>query len=145
MSLLRKLLHLSPRDRWVLLQAGCVTLAVRLGLWLLPFAVVRRSVYWLACRTSRPRTAPIPIETLTWAVTVVSRRIPRATCLTQALVLQALLQRQGYASALHLGVRRSLEGGFQAHAWVERAERIVIGDAGGDLYTSVAAFRLDGV
>ncbi len=70
------------------------------------------------------------------AVSRAARWVPRASCLTQALVLQRLLARRGYASSLFLGVDRAGKPsqtprprakGFEAHAWVEWRGRVLIG------------------
>jgi hypothetical protein len=61
----------------------------------------------------------LPTSQLAWAVSSVSRNIPKATCLTQSLALQFLLNRSGRPSQLHFGVRKDSKAGFQAHAWVE--------------------------
>lgn len=68
------------------------------------------------------------------AVSRAARLMPRASCLTQALVLQRVLARRGQECALFLGVDRDSSaahfprsGGFEAHAWIEWRERILIG------------------
>ena len=45
--------------------------------------------------------------------------IARASCLAKSLTLWCLLGRQGIASQLRIGIRKE-DGGFAAHAWVER-------------------------
>ena len=57
----------------------------------------------------------------------VSRRVPKATCLTQALSLQYLLARRRRHSKLRIGVGRQQGGVFRAHAWLETDHGIVIG------------------
>jgi hypothetical protein len=49
------------------------------------------------------------------------------TCLTTALVAQALLQRHGCQAKLRIGVRRDLSGAFTAHAWLEREGIVIVG------------------
>lgn len=63
-----------------------------------------------------------------WAADAMGRRLlPERPCLTQALVLQYLLLRRGDDSAeLHIGVTKSNEE-LQAHAWMERNGRVLIG------------------
>jgi len=63
-----------------------------------------------------------------WAARAVGRRfLPERPCLTQALVLQYLLLRRGDDSTeLHIGVTKTDEE-LQAHAWVERSGRVLIG------------------
>lgn len=47
-------------------------------------------------------------------------RLPlRVSCLTRSLLLQWLLEREGIRADLRIGVRL-VDGGLQAHAWVER-------------------------
>jgi len=56
------------------------------------------------------------------------RLLPERPCLTQALVLQYLLLRRGDdAAELHIGVAKGEDGTLQAHAWVERGGRVLIG------------------
>lgn len=57
-------------------------------------------------------------------------------CLSQSLVLMALLARRGVASALVIGVRPGSE--FGAHAWVER-EGMPLLPSGGDTYSRLLA------
>jgi hypothetical protein len=102
--------------------------AVRLGLWLLPFQYFRR---FLASSSKSP-LQPIVVDQVlvsrvAWAVTVSSRYIPRATCLTQALSTKILLNRRGQPTALRIGVTRSERGELLAHAWVEIEGQSVIG------------------
>jgi transglutaminase superfamily protein len=54
-----------------------------------------------------------------------SRYVPGSTCLVQALAGQWLLQREGYAPQLRIGVSKA--EGFEAHAWLELDGNVVIG------------------
>lgn len=78
----------------------------------------------LPLRQGPPRHLP---EHLAWAVTVASRFVPGATCLPQALAGKALFRLEGYAADVHVGVARTPDGQFQAHAWLESGGRVVIG------------------
>jgi Transglutaminase-like superfamily len=62
-----------------------------------------------------------------------------STCLSNALVAQAMLHRHGYDARLRLGVKRDANGAFCAHAWVERDGRIVVGGPAAEIsaYTSL--------
>lgn len=136
----RKFLHLTPPEQRLLLHAWWLVAAVRLGLWLVPFAWLRQ---WAARATrvrTRRRSSP-PVERVAWAVVVTSRAVPRATCLTQALAGQVLLARYGYPARLHIGVARAGAGGLEAHAWLESGERIVIGDRELERYTHLLALE----
>jgi hypothetical protein len=67
-----------------------------------------------------------------WAAHAVGRRLlPKRPCLTQALVLQYLLLRRGDdAAELHIGVSKTKKKGLQAHAWIERNGKVLIGGTG---------------
>jgi len=88
--------------------------------------ILRRTAVWLphwtpASSAYRRRAA--------WAAHAVGRRfLPERPCLTQAFVLQYLLLRRGDdAAELHIGVTKDEDGELQAHAWVERHGRVLIG------------------
>ncbi len=108
-------------------EALALLVAARLGLWLLPFAVMRRLLR--AC--VRPgRGAPHQPEQLAWAVAAAARRLPASfrDCLPQALVAESLLQRHGAPAQLVIGVRRRGGAGpVEAHAWVLSGDRVVTG------------------
>jgi hypothetical protein len=121
------------REIPILLRAATWVCAVRLGLWMIPFAQLRTIVASLAHPGSRG-SSRYSTDDLSWAVRAVSRYVPRATCLTQALALHVLLRREGLHSRIRIGVNKDA-GGFEAHAWVESQDRVVIGDSGLQRYT----------
>jgi len=65
---------------------------------------------------------------ITGAVRLASALIPGATCLTQALAAQSLLRLRGDSPKLCVGVKRSTQGIFEAHAWLEADGRIILGE-----------------
>jgi hypothetical protein len=130
MRLLKRYQNLSASERRLFFLALFLVLVIRAALWTLPFRVTRT---WMErfrkpdgdwCELDRRS-----IRQVTWAVQSASRRIPRATCLTQAMATQVLLGRLGQDSELHLGVARSPRGHLEAHAWIEAQGRIILGDA----------------
>ena len=75
----------------LLLRTWLVVGLVRVGLWVLPFRVVDGSL------SNQEKIEPLySVEQIVWAVRAVSRHVPGATCLTQALAAQVLLSRAGY-------------------------------------------------
>lgn len=109
---------------------------VRVALSLLSPRRTMRATLRLQRWYGRPgRSSSLSDERIAWAVTVASRRVPRATCLTQALATQALLARLGRTSALRIGVGRDEQGKVCAHAWVEVSGRAIIGGGGLERYT----------
>lgn len=131
MTVVSRFVRLPPARRSLVVRAWLTVAVYRLALSTLPFRWVR------SFSTFRPRASRATagrsrdLADLSWAVSVVSRRVPRATCLTQALALQNLLAREGRPAELQIGVAKAADGAFEAHAWLESEGRVVIG--GGDL------------
>jgi hypothetical protein len=132
MRSVRVFLGLPAGERRLLVVATPIVSVIRLLLWILPSAIIIRGVRSIATVGSRATTRPevAPPLLITRAVERVSRRVPGATCLTQALAAQILLYHHGHASSLCLGVARGASGDFRAHAWLEAEGRILIGDRG---------------
>lgn len=129
---------LPPERRRLVARAAWLVPLVRLGLWVLPFGRVRDLLALdPEARRSRrgarrpPRSPAGPVQDAVWAVVAVSRRVPRASCLTQALVAQRLLAEDGLDSDLRIGVARDVEGAFEAHAWLEREGLVLLGEVEG--------------
>lgn len=127
MRQMREFLRLPTSQRSLLMQASVLVSAIRIGLWLLPFRIVRGTIHQIAPVPEVDHSNGRVADQVTWAVRVASRYFPRATCLTQALATQVLLHRRGYPTSLRIGVTKEANGKLAAHAWVECQGRIVIG------------------
>ena len=123
MSAFGRLASLPPERRTLLARALAVVAWYRVALWLLPF----RWVQALPARAAKRRRPSRTALELAEAVTAAAKRVPHASCLTQALALQSLLVKEGYAPTLKLGVAKTPGGALEAHAWVEADGRILIG------------------
>ncbi len=127
---MRRFLHfmaLPASEKGLFLGAAALLLAVRLGLWLLPYRVVsgvleRR----VRRRGDEDRFDARVVADAARAVVVAGRYVPRATCLAQALTLRTLLGLLGQPARLRIGVRKNADA-LEAHAWVESGGRVVIG------------------
>ena len=60
------------------------------------------------------------------AIVRASGRVPRATCLIQAVSGWYMLHRRGIGAAVRIGVQKD-EQAFSAHAWLCVGDRILIG------------------
>lgn len=156
--LLRGLTSPSSRKR-LFAQTLPLVWAMRVGLWTRGFATMRNiAARWSCGKILEPVSTSgasamqmttgenVPVEELrelNWAVTRAARMVPQASCLTQALTMQILLGRRGYASRMHIGVAKNESGGFQAHAWVECGGRIVVGGATLGQWTPLTALDLE--
>ena len=137
MSQLRRLASLTSGERRLLLRTLFVLAVARVALWMLPLAMARRVV---AATTGGMKQ--IPVERLVWAVKVASRCVPQATCLTQALAVQALLASAGYASSIEIGVTKDTARRFEAHAWVICGSQIVIGGPEVSSYVRLTSWEM---
>jgi len=146
MRLVRKLLALPRSERRLLVQAALLLTVIRLGLGRLPFPFLRR----LATGGGLPAGGttvgdPRLEDRVVWAVTVASRYVPGAMCLSRALSVHSLLARHGSPSRLHIGVVRGGHGKLEGHAWVESDKRVLIGGTASEVghFTPIAAFDAD--
>jgi hypothetical protein len=116
MTSLAKLLALPAAERRLVARAAATVAFARVGLHLVPLAPLRRLL------AGRPRGSPDPhrAERISWAVDAVTRALPgTTTCLARALAAEGLLRRHGHPAQLRIGVARTADGRFSAHAWVE--------------------------
>lgn len=119
---------LPPTDRWLVLSAAVLLVTARLSLLLARPAVVARLVEraagWLP-----PRRAVADPDRIAAAVRTARRRLPAApACLVTAIVGRGMLAAHGHPSELRIGVARPVPGDLEAHAWVERDGRVLVGD-----------------
>jgi hypothetical protein len=143
MDCLHRFFRLSVAERWLLLKAALLLGSIGLGKRLLPLRTLR----WLLARAAGApagprRTDPHSTDTIVWAVRVASSHILGSNnCLTQALGAQLLLARRGYPARIHIGVTRSEQGQFRAHAWVESEDKVIIGGTGLERFASLAVLE----
>jgi hypothetical protein len=129
MRTLSKFRALSASRRRLAVRSLLTVAAVRIGLTVLPFARLQAAVRRSANRPLSPgSSAADSAEEFAWAVRAASRYVPRATCLVQALALELLLSRGGYAAKLRIGVAKE-NGDLKAHAWVETEGQRLLEDS----------------
>ena len=126
MGINRSFLKLSFEDKSILIKSFLLLGIIRIMLWIFPFSVIQKVLGRFTVASGESHT--IPLEKLTWAVAVMSRYVPKATCLTRALTAQILLAGQNYSSNIKIGVSKT-EGNFEAHAWLEADNKIILGDS----------------
>jgi hypothetical protein len=143
-TLLRKLTQLDAAERRLLAEAAFVVPTVRLALTLLPFRIVHRGIA-AATRRSHRRSASSASQTperIARMIAAVAARVPRASCLTQALAATLLLARDGHAATLRVGVAKNEDGSLRAHAWLESGGQTLLGgpDSGAFVHLPPLAF-----
>src|SRR5277367_1141097 len=119
-----------PEDRNLLIRAAFLLRFIRRGLDVLGYATVRRTL----CAISRPE-ADTPsesaeeIDRVIWAVRTAGAKVLRENpCLAIAMATHWLLRWRGVPTDLRIGVARGGIVNLEAHAWVERNGRILIGE-----------------
>ena len=120
---LRRKARLAIRHHRLLLVCFAVLVVVRAALYLTTYRKIAAAIGL----HERQPVAGRPDYLIVWGVKQAARFVPGASCLTQALALQYLLGRHGYASVIRVGVANSSDQGFEAHAWVIREGRVLIG------------------
>ena len=121
---------------------GVVLWGTRLGLWVVSMRTVHRLLGRLMpVRAGWRRSVPVSPERIAGAGWVVSRYVPRATCLVQALAVQRLLEREGHPACLRIGVAKSGRTRLLAHAWAASAGRVVVGGGALERYAPLLAWE----
>lgn len=126
MRRLQSFLRLPARERFLFLRTWLLLFRIRLMLWVLPYRRWRQiAAHMIRVENERQLDRP-QVNQITRAVRVMSRYVPQASCLTQALAAQTLLANEGQRSQLRVGVTQN-DGKLEAHAWVQIDGRVVIG------------------
>lgn len=129
----RRWFRLPLEERRLMLRALPLVALVRLGLSVLPYRTVRKLASRLAPQVGSGRDDALSPREVSWLMQGIeraSRLIPKASCLTQAITAQVMLARRGQAARLQIGVARGESAKFEAHAWIECQNRIIIGGLG---------------
>jgi hypothetical protein len=122
---LKKFFSLSFSDKLLLLNAFFVVASIRLALKVFSFPRFK-NVYSSAIATNdQIDVKDEAIKQNVWAIESVSYTLS-AVCLPQALALKYML-RKDKATEIVIGVRKNEK--FEAHAWVKKNGKILIGDS----------------
>jgi hypothetical protein len=128
-----------PRAERRLLIAALISMsAFRAALWLLPFRLVSS-----LSNQSKPRlkTRVCAPEGIASAVEVASRYVPKATCLVKAFTAKMLFEKAGVPAQIRIGVSKTQDRGFEAHAWVESHGTVIVGAVDLANYTRLPPFN----
>jgi hypothetical protein len=129
----RSFLALHGKERKIYLEAFSLLVIIRMGMWVIPYNTLQRNLnrlFPVPLNAGRPQSPEVILSArkLSRRVREVSGFVPEATCLAQALTLQALLSGEDIHSDLAIGVTRGDEaGGIAAHAWLEVEGTVIIG------------------
>jgi len=144
-------MHLSPSERRTSLEAFVVVSAVRVLLSLVPNAWTPKAM-WRYLADNRIHGTTVADSTLAEAkakrvrevrdaVYRASLRVPKATCLVQAISGWIMLQRSGIRVVVRIGVQKDSLG-FSAHAWLNLGDETIIGGEGsGSRFSTLEPFQ----
>ncbi len=123
-------------DDQAYLEAFVLVLAARLVV----VCCFKRVAPWvLRAKDLSVRAAdPVVEKQVGMALASVRNRVPwqaNKICLPNAIAGKVMLARRGYPSTIHLGVGRPTAGELYAHAWLEGAGSIIVGEHSGRIMT----------
>jgi len=119
---------LSGADQWRLVRSAALLLATRAGIASLGYERIRRLLVKSHSRQQVRTASADEIERLAWALNTAARYVlGNHDCLTLAMSGQYTLNRRGIETDLRIGVKRDAAGALEAHAWLEKSGRILIG------------------
>jgi len=131
MQKIKSFFKLSSDQRSLLLMSLFLTVFVCLTLYFLSFSRIQ-SVLNKFSKINVRKTSKT-VKDIVWSVRVASYYVPNSTCLTHAIVAQALLKKYKHNSKLKIGVNNS--DNFEAHAWLELNNKIIFGESETDFFT----------
>ena len=129
MSLIKGFFKLSHDRKSLLIISVVLIISIRIFLYIFSFSRIYSISNKLA-RIKINQNNPKQILDVVWSVRVVAYHIPKATCLVQAIVAQILMTHYNYDSILRIGVNKS--NNFEAHAWLEKDNKIILGESSMD-------------
>ncbi len=123
--------QLNKRDKGELFHIYFFIWQTRIRLWLTDY---KSTEQWCRYHSKKKSVHSISKENLLKFTNAVSRYVPKATCLTKALVTKTMLDRHDYTNNLIIGVKIDAEKEFEAHAWIEDEKQNIIfgGDSSSD-------------
>ena len=134
MRIISSFIKLPSRDKQMAIEALFWVIVIRLMVWIFPFKFVQKRVQKIASYLSSDSVSPVSMSRLRVMIVIVSRYVPRATCLVQALAGYILFSKYGYTPSIKIGVLNE-EGKFEAHAWLENDNNVVLGESEKDFKT----------
>ncbi|WP_025762253.1 lasso peptide biosynthesis B2 protein [Dyadobacter tibetensis] len=115
-------------ERKYLLKAFATLTCIKLGLLILPFHTFRRIFARLTKRAGSQRFSEVQMNQVALSVNRMADFLPfTLLCLPRALAVKYLLRNEPDLT-LEIGVEIGRIDSFEAHAWVERDGKIIIGD-----------------
>ncbi len=123
MSIFYSFLKLPLSDKKLIIETIILMVKVKFMLSFCSFPKIRK--HYEQAETSDKKD--LSIFKLTWALNVVNHILPGITCLNGALTGYYLLLNHGYSGQVKIGVVKTSSSEFEAHAWLEYNEEVLLG------------------
>ena len=134
MSIILNFLKLPSWEKKVALESLFWVIRIRFMLWMYSFPKVQKRVQEKAIGYNFTPDHVITMLRLRIMIMAASKYVPHATCLVQALAGHILFSKYGYNTSIKIGVLTE-NGEFEAHAWLEHGENVVLGESEKDFRT----------
>ena len=128
MSIIIGFIKLPSREKKIAIESLLWIIWIRIMLWIFPFTTVQSKVQEKVLKHNSAQKQVITMSRLRIMIVAASRYVPRATCLVQALAGYILFSKYGYNTSIKIGVLTE-NGEFEAHAWLEHDEKVVLGES----------------
>lgn len=123
MAKARRIAVLGRRHFGLLVKSWLLLVIIRL---ILTFSSYHTILRWIHSTDGSEDAEQHPIL-IVWSIRHAARFVPAASCLTQALAVRLLLARSGHQSSIQIGVASNPTRGIEAHAWVIKDGKVIIG------------------
>lgn len=128
MSRLNRFARLPLAEKILFFEAFFFVVLIRTALWLIPFKVFQNGFRkFLTAKAETAEPDWTQLIKIVRSVKTASRFVPSASCLTQALSALLIFHLKGQQAELKIGVAKDAESNFEAHAWLEKDGKILIG------------------
>lgn len=144
MGIFLDFIKLSYPEKILALESLFWVILIRVMIWVFPFSFVQKRVQIIANYLSPDELDKIPtvkMKRIRMMIVIISRYIPWATCLVQAMAGHILFSRYGYNTIIKIGVLNE-DGVFEAHAWLEKNGDVVLGESEKN-YKTILGIRRD--
>jgi hypothetical protein len=129
-------------EQSVFVTAVFAMVAARLALVFIPMRRILSASLQLGRRWPVRRGHQLAVASAAKRIVQATQLCPMSTCLSEAIAAQFVMARLGFECEVRIGVAKTQDK-FEAHAWLECPEHIVIGDPAphGKHYSELPSLR----
>jgi hypothetical protein len=126
MNKINSFFKISYYRKRLFLQSMILLIIIRFFFTLFSFSHIQIISKRFSKKNNNHKDTP-KIRDILWSIKLASDYVPGSTCLIQAITAQILLSRYNHLSKIKIGVMKS--DNFEAHAWLEIDDKIVLGES----------------